>query len=176
MISKLYLIPISLLLFGGCRYQEVLENTASQSKPAEASSQPMQIVQATFYGKKDGTKGKKTASGEKFDPNKLTAAHRTLPFGTKVEVENPDNGKKVEVEVNDRGPFSGKSKIDLSYGAAKELGVTKEGRANVKMKVVEKGDRRGDLKDLGQKGMKDLKSSAQADECRPKKNARSPGR
>jgi len=83
---------------------------------------------ATYYG--PGFHGKKTASGEVFDQYALTAAHRTLPFGTRVLVTNPANGKHVVVRINDRGPFT-KAIIDLSYGAAKAIGLLKTGRVKI---------------------------------------------
>ncbi len=89
---------------------------------------------ASWYGKK--FHGRKTACGEKFDMHKLTAAHRTLPFGTKVEVTNLANGKKVVVRINDRGPFKKGRIIDLSYAAAKKIGMITSGVARVRIKVV----------------------------------------
>lgn len=77
---------------------------------------------ASFYGAK--FHGKKTASGEIFDQNEMTCAHRTLPFGTELEVTNPDNGKTVNVTVNDRGPFMKNRVLDLSKAAARKLGIT----------------------------------------------------
>ena len=80
--------------------------------------------------------GKWTANGERYNPNGLTAAHRTLPFGTKVLVTNLGNGKSVIVRINDRGPFSKKRVLDLSFGAAKIVGLTRAGVAKVKFSVV----------------------------------------
>ncbi len=77
--------------------------------------------------------GKRTANGERFNPHGLTAAHRTLPFGTRVLVTNLRNGKSVIVRINDRGPFSHGRVIDLSLGAAKVVGLTKSGVAKVKV-------------------------------------------
>lgn len=77
---------------------------------------------ASFYG--DGFHGKLTASGTKFNKYRLTAAHRTLPFGTKLEVYNPRNKRHVVVTITDRGPFVGRRIIDLSEAAAKKLGIT----------------------------------------------------
>jgi peptidoglycan lytic transglycosylase len=79
----------------------------------------------------------KTASGEKFDKNELTAAHRTLPFGTRVRVTNVATGQSVTVRVNDRGPFVGGRVVDVSHGAADKLGITGQGVAKVKLEVVE---------------------------------------
>ena len=89
---------------------------------------------ASWYGKK--FQGKKTASGEKFDMHKLTAAHRTLPFGTRVKVTRIDNGKSVVVKINDRGPFVKGRIIDLSKAAAKKLDMINAGVARVRIKVV----------------------------------------
>lgn len=89
---------------------------------------------ASWYGKK--FQGKKTASGEKFDMHKLTAAHRTLPFGTRVKVTRIDNGKNVVVKINDRGPFVEGRIIDLSKAAAKKLDMINTGVARVRIKVV----------------------------------------
>lgn len=91
---------------------------------------------ASYYA--DKFQGRKTASGETFRQNKMTAAHQTLPFGTKVKVTNLDNGKTVKVRVNDRGPFVAGRIIDLSKKAARKLGMTQAGVANVKIKYKKK--------------------------------------
>ena len=83
--------------------------------------------------------GRKTSSGEIFDKNALTAAHRTFAFGTILLVTNLKNGKQVEVKVNDRGPVKPERIIDLSYGAAKEIDLVKEGLVRVRVEVVEWG-------------------------------------
>ena len=80
--------------------------------------------------------GKATACGEPYNTKKLTAAHKTLPFGTLVEVTMLSTGKKVLVKINDRGPYSKKRVIDLSYRAAKEIGLIRAGIARVKIQVV----------------------------------------
>ena len=87
---------------------------------------------ASFYA--DKFNGRKTASGEKFRNSKLTAAHKSLPFGTKVKVTNLKNGKSVKVEINDRGPFVAGRIIDLSKKAARKIGIDKEGVGNVIIK------------------------------------------
>jgi len=81
--------------------------------------------------------GRKTANGETFNMNELTAAHRTLPFGTWVRVTNMRNGKDVIVRINDRGPFIKGRVIDLSKQAAKALGIMKAGTANVRVEAVD---------------------------------------
>jgi rare lipoprotein A len=81
-------------------------------------------VRASHYGVGDGFNGRKTASGQRFNAHGMSAAHRTLPFGTHLHVTYPATGRSVTVVVNDRGPakWTGKS-IDLSYGAARALGM-----------------------------------------------------
>ena len=90
---------------------------------------------ASWYGRQ--FHGRKTASGETFDMNGLTAAHRSLPLNCYIRVTNKDNGKSVVVKVNDRGPFHGNRVLDLSYGAAKQLGVTSAGTAKVSIERVD---------------------------------------
>jgi len=89
---------------------------------------------ASFYA--DDFHGKKTSNGEIFDMNGLTAAHRTLPFNTWLEVRNLSNGRSVIVRVNDRGPFIEGRIIDLSYGAARELGMVNTGVQEVELVVL----------------------------------------
>lgn len=88
--------------------------------------------QATWYGERH--QGKRTANGERFDLNKLTAAHRTLPFGTRVRVVHLRTGKSVVVRINDRKGKGGL--IDLSKAAAKRIGLVKEGRTQVRLEVL----------------------------------------
>ena len=87
------------------------------STPAYAD----QTVRATWYGNE--LAGNRTASGERFNPNGLTAAHRSLPFGTCLRVANPKTGRSVSVRVNDRGPFTKGVSLDLSHGAARAIGM-----------------------------------------------------
>lgn len=84
---------------------------------------------ASWYG--EGFQGRKTASGDIFDANALTAAHRTLPFGTLVRVRNPANGQEVVVRINDRGPHIGGRVIDMSRAAAARIGLLRAGVAPV---------------------------------------------
>ena len=90
---------------------------------------------ASWYGRQ--FHGRKTASGETFDMNGLTAAHRSLPLNCYIRVTNKNNGKSVIVKVNDRGPFHGNRVVDLSYGAAKSLGITNAGTASVSIERVD---------------------------------------
>jgi|RhiMetdeSRZDD1v2_1073273.scaffolds.fasta_scaffold1183504_1 rare lipoprotein A len=87
---------------------------------------------ATYYGKEFA--GRRTASGERFNPGAMTAAHRTLPFGTRVRVTNSHNGRSVIVRINDRGPFVKGRSIDLSSGAARAIGMGSA--ANVRIEVL----------------------------------------
>ncbi len=80
--------------------------------------------------------GKVTANGERFNPNGLTAAHRFLPFGTRVRVTNLRNGRKVVVRINDRGPFIKNRIIDLAYGAARRIGLHHSGITRVKLDII----------------------------------------
>src|SRR5262249_20191464 len=89
---------------------------------------------ASYYG--GGFHGRRTASGARFDSSALTAAHRSLPFGTMVRVTHLGNGRSVVVRINDRGPFVGGRVIDLSSGAAGVLGMHGQGVARVRISVV----------------------------------------
>jgi rare lipoprotein A len=95
---------------------------------------------ASYYAHK--YHGRTTASGERFDMHAMTAAHRTLPFGTRVRVTNRDNGKSVVVRINDRGPFVKGRVIDLSLAAAKKLGMVDAGLAQVELRPID-GSRQG---------------------------------
>ena len=104
----------------------VASNTVSKFK---------QTGLASWYGRQ--FHGKKTASGETFNMNAMTAAHRSLPLNCYIRVTNKDNGKSVIVKVNDRGPFNGNRVLDLSYGAAQAIGITQRGTGNV---IIERVD------------------------------------
>lgn len=93
-----------------------------------------QVGVASYYGKK--FHGRKTANGEVFNMYKLTAAHRVLPLGTRVKVTNLKNGRWVEVKVNDRGPFIEGRILDLSFAAALELEMVKQGTAKVMIEIT----------------------------------------
>ncbi len=90
---------------------------------------------ASYYS--DVFQGRKTASGSIYDRNKLTAAHKTLPYGTKVKITDLKNNKSVIVTITDRGPHSKKRMVDLSYAAAEKIGLIKAGISNVRMEIIE---------------------------------------
>ena len=89
---------------------------------------------ASYYGNE--LAGNRTANGERFDPRELTAAHRTLPFGSMVRVTNMSTGDSVIVRINDRGPFSRGRVIDVSHAAAREIGMQRSGTARVKLALL----------------------------------------
>lgn len=152
--AALLAIPLSCALFTGCATSPRFVTrgapartgeTTTEEKKADEPTPPAPIGKvllnlegvASYYA--DDFHGKLTSNGETFDMDGLTAAHRTLPFGTKVRVTNLENNKSVVVRVNDRGPFKEGRIIDLSRGAAKEIDLIKTGTARVKLEVVEWG-------------------------------------
>lgn len=111
----------------------------SCAAPQSHTESPVQVTKtiygaASWYGPK--FQGRRTASGERFQKEDLTAAHPTLPFDTLVRVTNESNGKFVVVRINDRGPFTGKRIIDLSQRAAQVIGLMKTGVGPVKLDVL----------------------------------------
>jgi rare lipoprotein A len=125
-----------LLSVVSCSAGKNIRNEPPRSLPAAefSGSDFFQSGIASWYG--DDFQGKTTANGEIYDMNKLTAAHQTLPFHTMVEVENLENGEKVLVRINDRGPFLKNRVIDLSLQAAKRLAMTDKGTAPVNIRVM----------------------------------------
>jgi rare lipoprotein A len=114
---------------GGCAQSAVIaDKSALRTWMASGGGYAL----ASFY-----SHGRQTASGEKFDPHALTAAHRTLPFGTRVRVTSLATGRSVTVRVNDRGPYARGQAIDVSSSAAKMLRITRQGVAKVKLDVVQ---------------------------------------
>lgn len=110
--------------------------SACASAPKAKPGEQMKGL-ASWYGQEYA--GRTTANGEIFDPMKLTAAHRTLPFGTVVDVKNPKNERNVAVRINDRGPFVGNRIIDLSYAAAREIDLIDAGVAPVELTILRLG-------------------------------------
>ena len=103
---------------------------AESAKPAATRETGV----ASYYAHQHD--GQRTASGESFDMDALTAAHRTLPFGTRVRVTNLDNGRSVDVRINDRGPYVKTRVIDVSYAAAQQLRMIHSGTARVRLDVL----------------------------------------
>ena len=127
---------IMLTLIEGC--STLSRRVASVPGPkvvSPPSVKPTIVGEASWYG--GDFNGKTTASGHTFDETKMTAAHRTLPLGSKAKVTNLDNGKSVEVEINDRGPYTKGRIIDLSHAAAKVLGIGDHGTARVSVEPLE---------------------------------------
>ena len=118
-------------------------NKQSKNKPSKKKnsssnkkySKKELVGEASWYG--PGFNGKLTANGERFNMNKMTAAHKTLPFNTIVEVTDLATGKKVKVRINDRGPYAKGRIIDLSKKAAQKLGILNKGHAKVKLRIIE---------------------------------------
>lgn len=122
--SRFLIATLPLLLAVGC----------SANRRPEVSpgfDRPLQSGVASWYG--PGFHGRRTANGERYDMYGLTAAHPTLPFGTRLEVRNARTGQRVIVRVNDRGPFKKSRILDLSYAAAREVGVYGPGTAYVEL-------------------------------------------
>ena len=120
------LLLLLLLLVAGC--------AGHRAPPGTPGRGHTETGMASWYGKK--FHGRKTANGERYNMNALTAAHRTLPFGTVVRVTNLDNGRSVVVRINDRGPFKKGRIIDLSRKAARELDMIGPGVVKVRLKVT----------------------------------------
>jgi peptidoglycan lytic transglycosylase len=124
-----------------CAHREALPSREPAYETAAVSGEPaprneVQVGYATWYGA--ALAGHMTASGVRFDPSKMTAAHRSLPFGTWVDVTRVDTGQTVRVRIIDRGPFGHEERIiDLSREAVKELGMLKTGVARVKLTIPE---------------------------------------
>lgn len=133
--SKQIFFIVLCLQLASCVSSVRYSNNQTSNLGSEAGSVGYsEIGYASFYA--DSFVGKMTASGEIYDANQLTAAHRSLPFGTKLKVTNLDNQLSVVVRVNDRGPFVSGRIIDLSSRAAKELDIIKNGVARVKIEVI----------------------------------------
>jgi rare lipoprotein A len=128
MKSRIWAVAAVVVLAYGC----------ATSAPAPAPAVPATLHGvASWYGEEFA--GRTTANGEIFDPRSLTAAHRTLPFGTVLDIVNPKTAQSVRVRVNDRGPYIGNRIIDLSYAAAQQIGLIEPGIGEVDIKVVRIG-------------------------------------
>jgi rare lipoprotein A len=125
-VRRLVLAGALLALAAGCAHRGAV--------PTPTETGGVERGEASWYG--EPYHGRRTASGEVYDMHEMTAAHRTLPFGTVVRVERRDTGAGVEVRVNDRGPFVKGRIIDLSYAAARVIGLDVDGVAPVKLRVL----------------------------------------
>jgi rare lipoprotein A (peptidoglycan hydrolase) len=127
---------IATLALTGCtsdRSGEQGKQTSQDKETPAAKPTHKEFGEASWYG--PGFHGKETANGETFNQNNMTAAHPSLPMGTKADVTNLENGKKVEVRINDRGPYAEDRVIDVSQAAAKRLGMEEEGTTEVKIET-----------------------------------------
>lgn len=136
-------LAVATLYLAACGHSSTSQSTASSpsASPSPQSQQQMSAHGAAGWVGQEFA-GRTTANGEIFDPMLMTAAHRTLPFGTLVDVKNPKSGQSVRVRVNDRGPYVGDRLIDLSYAAAQQIGIAESGGGEIDMTVVKMG--RGD--------------------------------
>ena len=119
---KNLILSISILTLCGC----ATDSGLAFIEEGKARLNTSYHVNATWY-----QSGRRTANGEKFDPNGMTAAHKTLPFNTKVRVTNPENGNSIVVRINDRGPFRRGYEYDLARGAARAIGMKGSSRLEV---------------------------------------------
>lgn len=130
-------LSIGLLALVGCTAAPRFTATRVIAASAPGSYRLLEEGVASYYA--DEFDGRMTSNGEIFDMHQLTAAHRTLPFQTKVRVTNLTNGKSVVVRINDRGPFKDDRIIDLSRGAAEEIDMIGPGTATVRLEVIDLG-------------------------------------
>lgn len=126
--------PYMKRLLGACALLSLLAGCASQSGTVDPHGYDQTGV-ASYYGARHH--GKRTASGERFDQHGLTAAHRQLPFGTRVKITNLGNNDSVVVRINDRGPYSRGRLIDVSRAAAEQLGMLRSGTARVRVQALD---------------------------------------
>ncbi len=138
--SRLVLAATLLLSAAACSSSVRYNSTGASGKTSRSSGGGQTQEQGTsrgvasYYGNE--FQGRLTANGERFDQNQMTAAHRTLPFGTKVRVKHVNNGREVVVRINDRGPFVDGRIIDLSRSAAEQLDMIREGVAMVEITIL----------------------------------------
>jgi len=131
---QLYAVVLGAASLAACAQSSVV----TQKSPSLEHHRTTSVATNRHYGVASFyTEGTQTASGERFDTHELTAAHRTLPFGTRLRVTNVATGRSVTVRVNDRGPFVSGRVIDVSYSAAETLGMVGRGIAKVKLDVVQ---------------------------------------
>jgi rare lipoprotein A len=128
-----WLVLLLLAVLAGCSTTRERRAASDAAALMKAPGSEFARGKASWYG--PGFHGERTASGERFDMNALTAAHRTLPFGTRVRVRNPQNGREVVVRINDRGPHARERIIDLSKAAGAALDLLQVGEAQVVLLV-----------------------------------------
>jgi rare lipoprotein A len=128
-----WLVMILLAVLAGCSTTRDRRAASDAAALMKAPGSEFARGKASWYG--PGFHGERTASGERFDMNAMTAAHRTLPFGTRVRVRNPQNGREVVVRINDRGPHAKERIIDLSKAAGAALDLLQVGEAQVLLLV-----------------------------------------
>ena len=143
MNHKILIITISLILYScgpTIAYGDYINSDGMSRKEIEAirNHPKVQIGIASYYGKEFHRK--LTANGQRFNMYKVSAAHKTLPLGTRVKVTNLNNGKSIRLTINDRGPFKKGRILDLSYKAAQKLGFVNEGTTKVRIDVIKLGD------------------------------------
>lgn len=126
---------------------------AKETRQHHANANKSNIGMASFYAAKFN--GRRTASGEIFNNSAMTAAHRSLPFGTQVKVTNVRNGRSVVVRINDRGPYAKGRVIDLTKAAAKKIGLSRSGVARVKLEVLSKVKQNGSFNQVNMNGFLD---------------------
>jgi rare lipoprotein A len=139
---EILFLVLVLMLIVGCAHRGAKQPSVRPSEPTPAPTPLVEQVEegytekgiASWYG--EPYHGRRTASGEVYDMHRMTAAHKTLPFGSIVKINRSDTGADVKVRINDRGPFIEGRIIDLSYAAAKKIGLDHDGVAPVKIKVV----------------------------------------
>jgi rare lipoprotein A len=129
------LVPLETKVELGARVADLQDAVQDLTDPILTESyETIGQGEASYYGNE--LAGNRTASGERFNPHALTAAHRSLPLGTKIRVTNLANGRSVIVRVNDRGPFVRSRIIDVSLGAAREIQMVRSGKAQVKLEIL----------------------------------------
>jgi len=145
MIAPMKAMILSLVVAGGALVMTGCGGSASRlvrtGGGAAVAPGTMQVGAASYYS--DSLAGETTANGESYDPGEMTAAHRSLPFGTRVSVRRIDNDRSVVVRINDRGPFVGGRIIDLSRAAAAALQMLRAGVARVELEVLSVPQPRG---------------------------------
>ena len=137
-------ISVGLLLLSGAFLGLCIDRNPPEISPSpviaaslptvSAADAPVHVLTASYYSNRFN--GRKTADGERYNPNRLTAASKTLPLGSVVKVQNPANGRSVKVRINDRGPYIPGRDLDLSRRAARNLGILHQGVTPVKVMML----------------------------------------